>query len=325
MKAIYSLSMPLLALVLSSAASAEQAGPLALTIDTAEVVGPLKPFDGVNGQPISDRWGGTDATRGYRDARIGFIRLHDAGAGDIDSVHTNRMQVVPGGAPRVMRPRVELNPLSMFLNPDADADDPASYNFGPTDTLIAQIHAAGAEPFFRIGRSWGADSDPPKDFDKFARIAAHVVKHYNFGWANGFHYGIRYWEVWNEPDMSLFWQGQPEQYFELYAKVAKAVKAADPAALVGGPVQSLPNDDHPYGNDFLAYVRDHKLPLDFYSWHWYAFANDPYDFVRLGRKLRDRLDHYGFQRTISIIDELSTPPLSARRWPTCRKGRSTSR
>ena len=38
-------------------------------------------------------------------------------------------------------------------------------------------------------------------------------------------HGIRYWEVWNEPDLGkLFWGGTPEQYFELYAKIARAVK-----------------------------------------------------------------------------------------------------
>jgi len=46
----------------------------------------------------------------------------------------------------------------------------------------------------------------------------HVVMHYNKGWANGFTYGIKYFEIWNEPDFSPFWAGTGEQYHELYGK-----------------------------------------------------------------------------------------------------------
>ncbi len=108
----------------------------------------------------------------------------------------------------------------------------------------------------------------------------HVVLHYNKGWANGFRYDIKYWEVWNEPDLGrLFWGGTPEQYFDLYGRIARAIKQADRRALVGGPAISRPNDPratNPYLDDFLKYVRANRLPLDFYSWHWYATdSNDP--------------------------------------------------
>ncbi|RLF04204.1 MAG: hypothetical protein DRK00_07230 [Thermoprotei archaeon] len=44
-----------------------------------------------------------------------------------------------------------------------------------------------------------------------------------------------YWEVWNEPDMDRFWSGSPEEYFNLYEAVARALKEAAPEHLVGGP------------------------------------------------------------------------------------------
>ena len=52
----------------------------------------------------------------------------------------------------------------------------------------------------------------------------HVVMHYNKGWANGFHYGIRYWEIWNEPDFMPFWGGTPEEFRELYKTIAEGHK-----------------------------------------------------------------------------------------------------
>ena len=42
--------------------------------------------------------------------------------------------------------------------------------------------------------------------------------HYNQGWANGFHDNIRYWEFWNEADLSIFWTETPEQFYRLYER-----------------------------------------------------------------------------------------------------------
>ena len=68
---------------------------------------------------------------------------------------------------------------------------------------------------------------PPKNFGKWARICEHVIRHYNKGWTNGFHYGIRDWEIWNEPDdanfrnaTSYMRKGTPEPFFELYTVTA---------------------------------------------------------------------------------------------------------
>jgi hypothetical protein len=59
--------------------------------------------------------------------------------------------------------------------------------------VLRAIHDAGAEVYYRIGRSWGANNvDPPPDFDKYAGVVKHIAMHYNQGWANGFHYNIRY-------------------------------------------------------------------------------------------------------------------------------------
>jgi hypothetical protein len=282
-----------------------------VTIDASKTTGRLRSLQGVNGapapgfhKPIRFKFGGwnvpeeTDATPGYHEARIDIIRTHDAyGPGDVDAVFPD----APGTLIDAAR-----TALSIFPNPDADPNDPASYNFGPTDRLIASIKGSGSEVIFRIGRSEGSNVEPPKDFDRYAEVVKHIVLHYNRGWAKGFKYNIRYWEVWNEPDLGrLFWGGTPEQYFSLYGKVARAVKQADRRALVGGPAISRPNDtNNPYFEDFLKYVRANRLPLDFYSWHWYATDSaDPQDVVRIARDVRARLDRYRFHKTLSMLNE----------------------
>jgi hypothetical protein len=281
-----------------------------LRVDARRSSGKLRSLQGVNGapapnmhKPIRFTFGGwnipadTDATVGYRQARIDLIRTHDAyGPGDIDARFPD--------APNVLID-AERTHLSIFPDPDADPKDPRSYNFGPTDQLIASIKGIGAEVIFRLGRSEGSNVEPPKDFDRYAEVAKHIVLHYNRGWANGFRYGIRYWEVWNEPDLGkLFWGGSPGQYFQLYEKIARAVKQADRRALVGGPAIAGPNGPSPYIEGFLEYVRARKAPLDFYSWHWYATdSNDPLDVVRIGKEMRARLDAHGFRKALSVLDE----------------------
>lgn len=299
-----------------------------ITVDAGAPIGHLRSLQGVNGAPAPGahkpenfKFGGwnmperVDVSAGYRMARIDLVRTHDAyGPADIDA----RFETAdaPGGG--LISAHRDI--FNIFPDPDADANDPRSYNFGPTDQLIASIRNVGAQVLFRLGRSEGADAHPPKDFDKYAAIARHVVMHYNRGWAKGFHYRIRYWEIWNEPDLGkVFWAGTAQQYYELYGKLARAVKSVDPHAHVGGPAIARPNDDTPYRDAFLEYVRTEHLPLDFYSWHWYATdSDDPLDFIRIAKDIRARLDKHGFALTRSMVTEwnyglMDPPPSSVQR------------
>jgi hypothetical protein len=282
-------------------------------VEAATPAGQLRSLQGVNGAPAPGahkpenfKFGGwnmperIDVSAGYRMARIDLVRTHDAyGPADIDA-HFETADAPGGGLISAHR-----DVFDIFPNPDADAADPRSYNFGPTDQLIGSIEKVGAQVMFRLGRSEGAAAEPPKDFAKYAAIAEHIVLHYNQGWDQGFHFGIRYWEVWNEPDLGkVFWSGTAQQYFELYGKLARAVKEADRRALVGGPAIARPNDDTPYRDAFLEYVRTEHLPLDFYSWHWYATdSDDPLDFIRISADMRARLDRHGFAHTRSMVTE----------------------
>ncbi len=73
-------------------------------------------------------------------------------------------------------------------------------------------------------------------------------------------------EVWNEPDVFVFWAGTKEQYFHLYEVTARAVKEVDERIQVGGPAAS----GSKWVGSFLAYCREHQAPVDFISSHQYA-------------------------------------------------------
>ena len=177
----------------------------------------------------------------YKQIGVNYVRTHDVrGAFDIN----------------VIFPNIQADPLKE-----------SSYNFKSTDLQVEVIRSVGAEVFYRLGYSWGGPSDVPSDYAKFAEICKHIVMHYNQGWANGFRYGIRYWEIWNEPDIKIFWTGTPEQYYGLYNTVARALKSVDIGIKVGGPALAGKRE---FLERFLQFCKTNKSPLDFVSWHIYT-------------------------------------------------------
>lgn len=258
----------------------------------------IKPLHGINNSPI--RYG--EPLPELADAGIPFVRLHDAG-GPFGNTY---LVDVP----------------NLFPNFDADPDDIASYDFAYTDAYFKSLTASGMKIFYRLGvtienyyRIKPQRIHPPRDFQHWAKICAGIVRHYNEGWADGFHYGIEYWEIWNEPENPPMWTGTREQYFELYRVTANYLKEQFPHIKVGGYAScgfyavNRPNMNDFYKSfltwydEFLAFVTtpETAAPLDFYSWHLYS--TDPHEIVLHADYVRQRLIEYGLDQTENIFDE----------------------
>ena len=231
-----------------------------IQIDFGKTLGGIKPMNAVNNGPHGMSERGTTNFPDYKALEIPYARNHDAsfysGYGGEHTVDVHRI----------------------FKNFDADENDPASYIFEPTDEYTANTYAAGTKVFYRLGASiehgYKYGTYPPKDFAKWARICEHIIRHYNEGWANGFHYGIEYWEIWNEPDCrnndgtNPCWQGTDEQFIDLYEIAAKHLKACFPNIKIGGPAFTAPKHG-PLQLAFLKAVKERNIPFDFYSFHRY--------------------------------------------------------
>ena len=294
------------------AQGAAPAGYRSLQVDVGKVIGEIHDLQGLNGQPTPVMAGLPNLVRQYKELRTSLVRTHDMmGPTDIDAKFDFKniwlAWLIPDNAARAGV--VEAgNKNILFPDPKADPEKPESYNFGPTDKVMAAIHESGAKVYYRIGRSWGAQAEPPADFDKFASVVRHTAMHYNQGWAHGFHYGIHYWEFWNEPG-EIFWTGTPEQFYQLYEKTARALKSVDPEMKVGGPAIADPAHVSPWREGLLDYCTAHKVPFDFYSWHTYAIGSaDPYDGVRLANIFRKLLDAHGYTKAESILSEWNLTP-----------------
>ncbi|GAA0497449.1 hypothetical protein Ade02nite_54250 [Paractinoplanes deccanensis] len=103
---------------------------------------------------------------------------------------------------------------------------------------------------------------PPRDWDRWAGLirafTAHVVDRYGLDDVRD-----HWWfEVWNEPNLSVFWSGTPAEYWQLYETTARAVKDVHPALRVGGPATAA-----------AGWVEDQtgvEAPVDFLSTHVYG-------------------------------------------------------
>ncbi|NOZ93247.1 MAG: hypothetical protein GXP47_00710 [Acidobacteria bacterium] len=256
----------------SHAAGAVATGHANIVVDASEVTGAIRSLQGINAGPRgNDRQSHLFCQ--YRDIGVDYVRIHDdAGSADM---HT------------------------LFPDLAADPDDEASYHFVAADRELEAIRRVGARAVFRLGESSssGVTVVPAADVTSWAQAAVHVARHYNDGWAGGFHWSITYWEVWNEPDISRFWTGTREEYFQLYEATARALKAYDPNLKVGGPAWCC---DSTFFRDFLSYVRDHQVPLDFVSWHDYGA---PADILARAHDVQTVLDTYGFAATENLLTE----------------------
>ena len=261
-----------------------------VNVDLSVEKGPIKPLNGVNGgvQAIY----AANTTGLIKNARIPYFRSHDVGD---NTWH---------GAGHV----VDIS--HVFPNFDADVNDPKSYDFYYTDIYVKDIINAGSQVYYRLGQTIEDPNNtyyvhPPKDFKKWAQICEHIIKHYNEGWADGFNYGIEYWQIWNEHDHSKpsCWTGTPEQFYDFYETVYKYLKKKFPHLQIGGPAL-LGNPTT--GKAFIEAMAKRRVPLDFLSWHMYFHTVDAFKYnVNFFRKT---LDENGYKDTPSFIDEWNIKP-----------------
>lgn len=257
-------------------------------LDPATVVGAIKPMNAVNNGP-------TEASmEAYKALNIPFGRTHDTPLGTEYGGHC-----------------IDID--QVFPDFNAPVNSPKSYDFTNTDKVLLEMLEAGTQPFYRLGQSIEHQKRkygiyPPKNYKKWAKICEHIIRHYNEGWADGFHMDIKYWEIWNEPDLDQpgdrwktdprTWGGTMEQFHELYVVTAKYLKKCYPNLKIGGPSFANPRR---YGPDFLDYVKEKGAPLDFFSHHMYH--RKPARIAEDMGIVRRMLDEKGFSETESILNE----------------------
>lgn len=109
----------------------------------------------------------------------------------------------------------------------------------------------------------------PKEDEKWQELLTLFIQHLQE------RYGIEeveswFFEVWNEPNLSFFFDGTQEDYFHLYEITANAIKSVNANLKVGGPSTS----NNMWIPEFKEFCSKNQVPLDFISTHHYP-SDDP--------------------------------------------------
>ena len=256
------------------------------SVDFAQKIGPIKKLNGAN------IWAPLYNSRNAQtqDAAVGChfstIRLHDI--------------PLDNGGMRL------VDVQHIFGNEDADPQDPKNYYFTQTDDYIRRIVEGGSMPVYRLGTSIEHSANSyyarrPKDPEHYAEICAGIVRHYNEGWADGFHWNIAYWEIWNEPDLvPQMWDDKDwNTYCEFYVVVAKRLRAEFPDIKIGGP--AITGAKLPLIRQLAQACKEAGAPLDFVSWHCYP--KKPEQLLDPPAQVRKALDEIGFPNAELHLNE----------------------
>lgn len=158
------------------------------------------------------------------------------------------------------------------------ADGKTVYNWTKLDQLYDQLLAMHIKPFVELGFTpkalatsgnsifyWQGNTSHPDASGWNSLITAfihHVEERYG-------QKEVRTWffEVWNEPNLSGFWEGADQRaYFELYDQTSNTIKGIDPALRVGGPATA----GAAWIPEFLEHVKQSGAAVDFVSTHSYG-------------------------------------------------------
>ncbi|MFI8416379.1 GH39 family glycosyl hydrolase [Serratia sp. NPDC078593] len=298
--------------------------------------GRVKEINGVNGTPRSISPGFPDLEDEFNQLGIKHLRFHDnLGFGDLDNYFTandSNSQFAPNipsamkaqalqlvadmGNRRTLFPRAAAG--MRIHNVDVAFEEA---NYAMTDHHFREVlnnnpavnpNNLQREITFRIGRTNRGGAELPEDFDIYATLVSTLVDRYSLNYQQtGLPRRIAYWEVWNEPDLTIFWNNNdPQQYYTFYEKIARMVKAVDPNAKVGGAgVATGYNPNGEYLDGLLSYCKNNNVPIDFISWHYYGNAtSDPQNIIDTGDLVQGSLRKHGYANIESLCTEWNSSP-----------------
>ena len=160
-----------------------------------------------------------------------------------------------------------------------EVDGQPVHDFTRVDAMLDRLLATGLRPIVELSfmpRDLARDPDrtvfmyggiisPPRDDDRWTDLVRGLVGHLADRYGRD---EVADWafEVWNEPNLGLFWDDAESAYLRLYDASAAAVKAVDPRFRVGGPATAAAA----WVDDLLAHCSATGTPIDFVTTHTYG-------------------------------------------------------
>ena len=241
----------------------------------ADLTNPAAPFPHVWERVVGGDWAKQALRRDYQDQLLEAHRELGIRSLRFHGVLNTEMSVYAPSA-GLPRPAPFTQDGYSFFNVDQIYDFLVEHGMHPFVELSSMPEALQAKPpAFRVFL-YRFNPAEPADYAAWGRLvgafAKHLVDRYGIR-------EVRTWplEVWNEPNLPFFFEGDQQAYFKLYRAAAEAVKSVDASLQVGGPATSAgqlslgaPRSPGPqYLREFMQYVTANDVPIDFGSAHGY--------------------------------------------------------
>jgi xylan 1,4-beta-xylosidase len=211
------------------------------------------------------------------------------------------------------------------------ADGAPVYDWTIVERIIDTYRARGIRPYLQIGfmpealstapagtpyqHPWRPGFDyrliatgwtyPPKSYEKWGELVYQWTKH------NVERYGRAevekwYFEVWNEANLPVYWQGSPEDFYKLHDFAIAGVRRALPTARVGGP--DVAGAGGTFMDGFLKHVTsgtnyatgETGTPTDFLSFHAKGRPTFVDGHVRMGIATHLKEVDNGFTKVLAL-------------------------
>jgi Glycosyl hydrolases family 39 len=162
---------------------------------------------------------------------------------------------------------------AVWLDPDSPID------FSTTLRALEALTSRGLIPFISLtffpSAVSASSTTPPVAFSTWKRLVRafldELARDPRFGVS-----ALREWwfEVWNEPNMAVFWKGSFDQYLDFYRATSQAIVESGYAVRLGGPAiaylgpETGANAGPPLIDRFLSFLHDEpSIKCDFVSFH----------------------------------------------------------
>ncbi len=178
---------------------------------------------------------------------------------------------------------MRFSAIKGYVNWATVETQPGKFRWVDPDNVLKAAEGAGAAILLRVHGTptWARppnsiESHPPTDPADFAQFLSALATRYRGR--------VAAYEIWNEPNLGYEWGNQPPDpaaYTALLQTAYRAIKTADPAALVvSGGLAPTAGDDFPAAMsdlDFLAgmYAAGVQGSFDALGSHLYTFGQSP--------------------------------------------------
>lgn len=157
-----------------------------------------------------------------------------------------------------------------------------TYNFLNIDKVFDFLLKIGMKPFVELSFMptclaskenrvfpYGGNNTMPKSDDLWKELIRRFIKHIIARYGKE---EVESWffEVWNEPNLPLFFAGTQKDYFHLYQITVATAKKIDKNLKFGGPATSF----NSWIPEMIDFCETNNVPLDFLTTHHYP-TDDP--------------------------------------------------